>query len=68
MTAVHNRLRFLRHFYLLLLKFNWREPTNTTVTAVVDEILKATHVCSEILNSSLQTISLGVGYGTSISN
>ncbi|XP_057379154.1 N-alpha-acetyltransferase 35, NatC auxiliary subunit-like [Daphnia carinata] len=64
-SAVHTRLRFFRHFYQLLLKFNRRESSATTVNAhsLIEEILKSTHVCREALNSCLQTISLGSGYG-----
>lgn len=64
-SAVHTRLRFFRHFYQLLLKFNRRESSNVSVNAhsLIEDILKSTHVCREALNSCLQTISLGSGYG-----
>jgi hypothetical protein len=66
-NALHTRLRFFRHFYQLLLKFNRRETaaaaSTVNVNMLIDEILKSTHVCKEALNSSLQTVSLGSGYG-----
>ena len=64
MNAIYTRLRFLRHFYQMLLKFNrGRDPPTSTISCVVEEVLKSCHVCREALNSSLQTTNLGVGYG-----
>ena len=69
LEALNTRLRFFRHIYQLLLKFNRREPTaaSTNVSALIEEILKSIHICREALNSNLQTISLGLGFGSSFS-
>ena len=67
MNAVRVRLRFVRHFFQLLLKFNRKEnkesPPNININALIEEILKSTHTCREALNSSLSTVNLGYGYG-----
>jgi len=67
MNAVHARLRFIRHFYQLLLKFNRKDhkesTPNVNINALIEEILKSTHTCREALSSSLSTIHLGTGYG-----
>ena len=65
---MHTRFRFLRHLYQLLLKYSRKEVLTGTVniSLIVEEILKSIHVCREALNSSLQTIALGAGYGTSL--
>lgn len=70
MNAVHARLRFIRHFYQLLLKFNRKDhkesTPNVNINALIEEILKSTHTCREALSSSLSTIHLGTGYGMMI--
>ena len=70
MNAVHTRLRFMRHFYQLLLKFSRKEskepPPNININSLIEEILKSTHTCREALNSSLSTLHLGTGYGEAI--
>lgn len=67
MNAVHTRLRFMRHFYQLLLKFNRKDNKESTpninINALIEDILKSTHTCREALNSALSTIHLGTGYG-----
>ena len=60
-------MRFFRHFYQLLLKFNRRETaaaaSTVNVNMLIEDILKSTYVCREALNSSIQTIYLGSGHG-----